>query len=149
MSTTNRPTVSLSLTTRDSAAALEFYVRAFGAEEIFRLPDPQGGVAHAEFRIGNTHIFISDEAEDWHAKALPDGILAPCLFTIGTDDCDAAFRKAVEAGADPLSEPVDQFWGERSAMVKDPFGYRWGIAQHVEDVSPEELERRVKELFGS
>ena len=109
---------------------------------------PAGGLAHGEFAIGNTHIYISEEAEDWHALAMPEGALASCLFSIMTEDCDSSYKRAIEAGAESLNDPADQFWGTRSAMVKDPFGYRWSFTQRIEEVSPEELERRAKALFS-
>ena len=144
METETEPTVSLSLTVKDSAKALEFYSQAFGAVELFRLPSPDGGVAHAEFTIGNTRIYMSDEAKDWHAFAMADGVAASCLFSITTNNCDESYDRAIEAGAQTLSEPANQFWGGRSALIKDPFGYRWSFVQKIEDISPEELERRAK-----
>jgi len=143
------PTVSLSLTVKETARALQFYADALDAREVFRLPTPDGGVAHAEFMVGNTRIYISDEAPDWHAFAMPAGAMASCLFSIFVDDCDHAYEKAVKAGAEPLSPPQDQFWGMRSAVVRDPFGYRWSFGQMVEEVSPEELARRARDFFTS
>lgn len=143
-----RPTVSLSLTVKDAAAALRFYTDALGAEEVFRMPAPDGQVVHAEFKIGDTNIYISDEAPDWHAYAMPAGGTASCLFAIRVDDCDAAFQRAVEAGAEALSQPQDQFWGVRSAIIKDPFGYRWSFGQEVEAVPPEELMKRAQAYFN-
>jgi uncharacterized glyoxalase superfamily protein PhnB len=148
MTTDTEPTVSLSLTVRDANAALDFYARALGAKELFRLPAPDGSVAHAEFMVGNTHIYISDEAPEWHAKAMPDDGMAACLFTIMTDNCDDAYRRALDAGAHSLGEPTDQFWGMRSAMVKDPYGYRWSFAQRTENLSSEEIMARAQEFFG-
>ena len=149
MEQTNPPTVSLSLTVRDTARALRFYADALDAEEVFRLPTPDGGVAHAEFMVGNTRIYISDEAPDWHAFAMPEGGLASCLLSIVVDDCDKAYEQAVDVGAQSLSPPQDQFWGMRSAVVKVPFGYRWSFGQMVEDVTPEELARRARDFFAS
>ncbi len=149
MEQTTEPTVSLSLTVKDSSKALDFYSNAFGAEELFRLPDPAGGVAHAEFMLGNTRIYISDEAPEWHALAMADGAQASCLFSIMTEDCDRSFKRAIEAGAISLTEPTDLFWGTRSALIKDPFGYRWAFNQKIEDVSPEEIARRAQEYFSS
>jgi len=143
------PTVAFSLTVKDTARALEFYADALGAQELFRMPSPDGGVAHAEFMIGNTHIYISDEAPDWHAVAMPEGATASCLFSINIGDCDAAYKQATMAGAASLSEPEDQFWGSRSAMIKDPFGYRWSFNQKIEEVSPEELVKRAQSLFSA
>jgi PhnB protein len=141
------PSVSLSLTVKNTDSALTFYSEAFGAKELFRMPSPDGGVAHAEFAIGNTHIYISDEAPDWHAYAMPEGATASCLFSIVTDNCDDAHQKAVDAGGTSLSAPADYFWGTRSAIVRDPFGYRWSLTQVIEEVSPEELERRAEAFF--
>ena len=143
------PTVFLSLTVKDASKALDFYSKALGAKEVFRMPTPEGGVAHAEFAIGNTHIFISDEAPDWHAYAMPEGAMAACLFAIATDNCEQSYAKAVEAGAEPLSPPQDQFWGVRSAMIKDPFGYRWSFGQRIEDVTPEEIAERAQAYFSA
>jgi len=142
------PTVSLSLTVKNGNDALDFYTRAFGAEELYRMSMPDGGVAHAEFMIGNTKIYLSEDSPEWHAEAMPEGTKASCLFSIATDSCDDAFQRAVEAGGKPLSEPEDQLWGCRSAMIQDAFGYRWSFGQFIEEVSPEEMARRAKELFG-
>lgn len=148
MDPANAPTVSFSLTVKDAAKALQFYSAALGAQEVFRMPSPEGGIAHAEFVIGNTHIYMSDEAPDWHAYAMPEGSMASCLFSIFVEDCDASYEQAVKAGAEPMSPPQDQFWGMRSAIIKDPFGYRWSFGQQVEEVSPEELMKRAQALFG-
>lgn len=144
----NEPTVSLSLTVKKGNEALQFYQKAFGAVELYRMPTPDGGIAHAEFVIGTTKIFLSDEAEDWHAFAMPEGASASCLFGIMTDSCDESFARAKEAGAEVLSEPADQFWGSRSAIVKDPFGYRWSFSEVIEEVSPEEMMKRANEAYG-
>jgi PhnB protein len=149
MNATPEPTVSLSLTVKDSSRALAFYQQAFGAEELFRMPSPEGGVAHAEFMIGNTRIYISDEYDDYHAWAMPAGATASCLFSILVEDCDAAHQRAVQAGAATLSAPADQFWGTRSAVLRDPYGYRWCLNQKIEDLTPEEIERRARELYAS
>lgn len=142
------PTVSLSLTVKDANEALKFYQDALDAKEVFRLPTPDGGIAHAEFMVGNTHIYISDEAPDWHAFAMPEGGMASCLFSIMVDDCDKAYEQAVKVGAKSLSPPQDQFWGMRSAVVKDPFGYRWSFGHMIEEVHPEELAQRAQAFFG-
>lgn len=148
MEQTPAATVSISLTVMNVSNALKFYTDAFGAQELFRLPAPDGTVVHAEFMIGNSHISISSEAPEWHAFAMPEGTFASCLFSIATEDCDSSHNRAVKAGAGSLSQPQNYFWGTRSAIVKDPFGYRWSFNQKIEDVSPEELERRAKEFFS-
>jgi PhnB protein len=149
MDLTNIPTISVSLTVKNSAEALAFYAEALGAEEVFRMPAPDGGIAHAEFMIGNTRIYMSDEAPDWYAYAMPEGGMASCLFSIMTDDCDKSYEQAVNAGAEPLGPPQDHFWGMRSAIVKDPFGYRWSFGQLIEEVSPEELAKRAEAYFSA
>ena len=149
MEQTVEPTVSFSLTVKDASRALSFYSEALGAEELMRMPSPEGDVAHAEFMIGNSRIYISGEAAEWHAFAMPEGAMAACLFSIVTEDCDTAYDRAIKAGAKSLSEPKDQFWGARSAIIKDPFGYRWSFIQKIEDVSPEELEGRAQTYFSS
>lgn len=148
MEPTAKPTVAFSLTVKDANKALKFYKEAFGAKEVFRMPTPDGGVAHAEFVIGNTHIYISGEAPEWHAFAMVGETMASCLFSVMTDDCGAAYQRAINAGAESLNEPMDQFWGTRSALVKDPFGYRWSFNQQIEEVPPEELMKRAQAFFS-
>lgn len=139
--------VTPSLTAKDANASLKFYSDAFCAVEIFRLADDKtGGVAHAEFQIGNSKLMISDEYPSF-------GCLAPEFskggaFMIYVPDCDAAFAQATAAGATPISEPTDQFWGDRTAQVADPFGYRWSLAQKKSDPTPEELAEGMKN-FGT
>lgn len=149
MSQPTEPTVAISLTVKRAADALDFYVKAFGAVELFRMPTPDGGVAHAEFMLDNTPMCISDESPCWHAAAMPEGVSASCLFSIATDDCDQSFARAVAAGGAPLLAPEDQFWGKRTAMVRDPFGYRWSFRQHLEDVSPEEMKKRAEAFMAA
>ena len=142
------PTVNFSLTVDDGNKALEFYSEAFGATELYRMPSPDGGVAHAEFMIGNSKIYMSEESKEWHAYAMPVGARASCLFSIAVESCDNAFKKAVEAGGKVLNEPADMFWGTRYAMIQDPFGYRWAVSELVEELTPEEMDRRAKEAMG-
>lgn len=148
MDTPQRPTVAISLTVKNVAEALDFYTKAFGAKELYRMPRPDGSVFHAEFMIGNTHIYISDEDENWHASAMPEGAVASCLFGIGVEDCEAAYEKAAAAGAEILNPPTDYFWGMRSAMLKDPFGYRWSVGQQTEELTEEEIAKRAQALHG-
>jgi PhnB protein len=149
MSPSTAPTVSISLTCKSASDALDFYTKAFGATELFRMGGPDGSVAHAEFMLGTSHLFISGESPEYHAQAMPEGTLAACSFTIASDDCDASFARALSAGATSLLEPRDQFWGKRTALVKDPFGYRWSFSQHLEDISPQEMMERAQALLGA
>ncbi|MGJ8698077.1 MAG: VOC family protein [Verrucomicrobiaceae bacterium] len=141
--------LSISLTVRDGFAAMAFYKEAFNAEILYQLGTPETGLHHGEFNIGSTLVFISGEAPEHHAFALPEGQMSPSLLGIEVDDCDTAFQQAVAAGAKILSEPADQFWGYRGSTVVDPWGYRWGISQKIEDVSHEELTKRALALFGN
>ena len=140
--------LSLSLTVRDGFAAIAFYKKAFGAVIVYQLGTPETGLAHGEFMIGETLIYISGEAPEHNANALPEGQMSPSLLSIEVADCDCAFQQAVEAGARVLAEPEDQFWGVRAATVIDAWGYRWGISQKIEDLSHEELTKRATALFG-
>ena len=134
--------VTPSLTVHDGAAALDFYVRAFGAVEVFRMPEPSGKIMHAEFTIGDSRLMLSDEYPDYGSVAPePD---KGGLFMIYVTDVDAAFEQAVAAGATPVQAPTDMFWGDRSGKVHDPYGYRWTLASDVRDVSHEDMEAAAK-----
>lgn len=141
----SEPTVSVSLTVKEGNKALDFYTRALGAEVTYTMPSPDGGVAHAEFMLGTSKIYLSDESEEWHAYAMPEGGRASCLFSLSTDDCDVAFKKAVDAGGTVLTEPTDTPWGCRCAMIQDPFGYRWSLLQVIEVLTHEQIEERMKQ----
>jgi PhnB protein len=127
-------------------AALDFYRRAFGAEELYRLEMPDGMVGHAEMRIGDTRLMLSDEFPD-------GGILGPtarggptasfAIMVDGIDALDAMWARATAAGAVVEREPADQFYGHRTGTLIDPFGHRWSISAVVEEVSPEEMQRRI------
>jgi PhnB protein len=137
-------TLTPSLTVRDGAGALDFYQRAFNAVETYRLAEPGSAkIMHAEFRIGDSVLMLSDEYPEW-------GSLAPAIgkggsFMIYVKDVDAAFAQAIAAGATEIMAPADQFYGDRSGRIADPFGYRWTLAQRVRDVSPEEIARLAAE----
>lgn len=140
-------TVTAYLAVKGCAEAIEFYRKAFGAEELYRFEMPGGKVGHAEIRIGDTRLMLADEFPD-----MPDALTASprtlngstCGFMIYLPDADAAFRKAVEAGAKARRPVENQFYGDRSGTVEDPFGHFWTLATHVEDVSPEEMARRME-----
>jgi len=136
-------TVTPSLTVHDGAAAIAFYSAAFGAVEKLRLPMPDGKVAHAELRIGDSIIMLSDEFPEWGAlspktRGGPTGALM-----LYVPDADAAFAQAVAAGAEVVMPVSNQFWGDRMASVRDPFGHKWSLATPVEVVPPDEIARRM------
>jgi PhnB protein len=135
-------TVTHALVVDDAAKALEFYAKALGAKERMRTPGPNGSVLHAEIEIGDSVIMISDEfpmSEIKAPKSLGGTTAAVWLYV---PDADAAFKRAVAAGAKVTQEIQDMFWGDRFGSVTDPFGHTWSIASHVEDVSPAEMDRR-------
>jgi len=127
--------------------AIDFYTRAFDAREIMRLPGPGGAVMHAEIQIGDSIIMLAEECPDQGTqgpKSLGGTPVGICLYV---EDVDAQLEKALAAGATVTRPIQDQFYGDRSVTVDDPFGHQWTIATHVEDVSPEEMERRMAEFM--
>ena len=135
------------LTVDDAGAAIRFYEQAFGATEIFRMPMGDR-VAHAEIRIGNSHVMLSDEFPDmgYLGPKARGGATSSLMLYI--DDVDRAYRQAIDAGATQERPPEDQFWGDRMGTLLDLFGQRWSLATHVEDVPPEEMERRMSDYMA-
>jgi uncharacterized glyoxalase superfamily protein PhnB len=135
------------LRVRDAAAAIDFYVRAFGAREKFRLAEPSGRVGHAELDFGGTTLMLSDEYPELGITG-PQAVGGTTMaIHLHVDDADALIRRAAAAGATVVREPRDQFYGERSGTVRDPFGHEWNIGHHIEDVSTEEMQRRYDALM--
>jgi PhnB protein len=126
-----------------AAKALEFYRKAFGAEETVRMPMPDGRVGHAEMRIGDSMFMLADEFPDRDIRG-PRGT-PPVHFVIYCEDVDTVLKRAMAAGAKELRPVQNQFYGDRSGMVTDPFGHQWTVATHVEDVPPEEMKRRMEQ----
>lgn len=135
--------ITPSLNLIGAAEALEFYKAAFGAVERFRLPGPGDSIAHAEMQIGDSVVMFCDEAPDWGAFSPKTVGGCPISLNVYIPDCDAATAQAESAGAKILNPPTTYPWGERSSMIEDPYGYRWGICQHIEDVPVEEVQRRL------
>ncbi len=142
-------TVTPGLTVRDGTKAIEFYKRAFGAQEIFRMNRPDGRLMHAELKIGDSIIMLGEENPQWGCQS-PESLKGtPVSFYLYVPDADAAFAKAVAAGA-KVQKPVgDMFWGDRQGEVSDPFGHRWSVATHKEDLTPQQIEQRAQEFFAS
>ena len=124
------------LIVRGADKLLDFVKNVFDAQETFRMPGPEGTIGHAEFRIGDSMLMISDGGVEYPPM--------PCSLYVYVDDVDATYKRALKAGATTQKEPADQFYGDRTASVKDSAGNIWGIGKHIEDVDPEELERRAK-----
>jgi PhnB protein len=136
------------LVIKDAARAIEFYKKVFGATELMRMPDPSGKIGHAEIKIGDSPIMLADEFPDMGYRGPQALGGSPVSILLYVADVDAVFNKAVAAGAKVVKPLQDQFYGDRSGFIEDPFGHLWSIATHVEDVPPEEMERRVAALYG-
>lgn len=141
-------TVTPHIVVRDAARAAEWYERALGAEIGSRIPVPGGKFMQIELRFRDSSVMIADEFPEL-------GVVSPLTLggtygalTIATDDVDALWQRALDAGAEVFQPLQDAFWGERHGQIVDPFGHRWGLAQHLEDVPQEEVVRRAAELFG-
>ena len=134
------------LVIKGAAQAIEYYKSVFGATEVFRMDGPDGKVGHAELQIGDSRIMLADENPSFgqgHASAATIGA-SPVSLYLYIPDVDGVVKRAVAAGAKILKPVQDQFYGDRSGFIQDPFGHLWGIATHVEDVSPEEVAERAK-----
>jgi len=130
----------------NAAKAIAFYVEALGAKELYRLPMPNGRIGHAELQIGDSRIMLSDESPEWgnkSAKALGGTPIGLCIYT---QDVDALADRFVKAGGKVVRPVETQFYGDRSGHFEDPEGYKWTLAQHVEDVSPEEMKSRMAKM---
>jgi PhnB protein len=139
------PGITPYLSVKGAADAIEFYKKAFDAMEVMRLPNPDGTLGHAEIKIGSALVMLADEYPDY-------GNLSPKTLSgsavrlhVYVEDVDAFFEKAVAAGAKVLIPIADQFYGDRSGRLEDPFGHVWLVSTHVEDVTPEEMNRRMEE----
>lgn len=127
-----------------ATAALDYYTRAFGAVELFRMPAPEGKIGHAEIKIGDSPIMLADEAPEMGYKSPQSLGGSPVSIMIYVEDVDTVFNRAIAAGGKEQRPVKDQFYGDRSGTLEDPFGHVWHVATHKEDVSPEEMERRAQ-----
>lgn len=135
------------LVCRNAEAAIDFYMRAFGATELFRIGSP-GMVGHAEMKLGNSTLMLADEAPEFDALS-PETIGgSPVSLMIYVENVDEFTSKAIAEGLEVLRPVKDQFYGDRSGLFRDPFGHRWTFATYIEEVSPEEMNRRAAALFG-
>jgi PhnB protein len=132
------------------AEAIEFYKKAFGAEEITRMPDPRGPrIMHAAIRIGSSFVFLNDDfPEASGGKSLSPLALKGTPVTLHhyVEDCDAAIKRATDAGAKVLMPAADMFWGDRYGIVTDPFGHQWSFATHIKDLTPSQMQAAMKEM---
>jgi len=130
-----------------AAQAITFYTTVFGAKERMRLPAPNGRIGHAELQIGDSVIMLADEYPEMNVLGPKRVGGTPVTLSLYVDAVDEVFERALKAGAKSLRPVANQFYGDRSGQFEDPFGHRWSVATHVEDVSPEEMARRAAELM--
>ncbi len=145
----NYPRVTPYLAIDGAAEAIEFYKQALGATERMRIGAPGGKIGHAEITLGDSVVMLADEFPEMGVRS-PKAIGgSPVTISVYVEDVDDVFDRAVRAGATSLRAVEDQFYGDRSGQFEDPFGHRWSIASHVEDVAPEEMERRAAEAAAA
>lgn len=143
------PRVSPYLYVNGANEALDFYAKVFGAAERARMPGPEGKILHAELEVGDSIIMLSDEFEQFGNRSPKSIGGTPVLISLYVEDVDDTFNRAVEMGAKSIQPVQDQFYGDRSGQFEDPFGHRWSVASHVEDVSPEEMAKRAAQSGSS
>jgi uncharacterized glyoxalase superfamily protein PhnB len=137
------------LVIRDAAKAIEFYKKAFGAKETFRMPGPGGKIMHAELQIGDSMLMLAEEMPEYGAKSPQALGGSPVNVFLYVEDADKVFNQAVAAGATVTMPLADQFWGDRYGKLADPFGHQWSVATHKEDVAPEEMVKRAAKAMGA
>jgi PhnB protein len=140
--------VTPSIVVAGAAKAIDFYKKALGAEEVMRFPGPDGSVMHAEIRIGDSTIMLGDEMPEQGGRSPKSYGGTPVSFFVYKENVDAAWKRAVDAGAKEIMPLDNQFWGDRTGCLEDPFGHRWWLAQHVEDLTQEELQKRGEAFFS-
>lgn len=141
------PSVMPYLSVDGAAAAIDFYISVLGATERMRMPGPDGRIAHAELEIGSGIVMLADAGGEAGPSPLALGG-SPMAVMVYLRGVDAVYAAAIKAGAESIAEPADQFYGDRSAGFRDPWGHRWHVATHIEDVSPAEIDRRLKALMA-
>ena len=133
---------------KDGDQAVAFYTAAFGAEELFRLVEPGGRLGHCELKLGPAVLMLSEEFPEFGIHAIAPGESAGMVLHLHVDDADAVVASAVAAGAEVVRPLADQFYGERSGTVRDPFGYEWMVGHEIEKLTPEEMQRRYEAMMA-
>jgi PhnB protein len=130
----------------NASEAIAFYKKAFGATELFRMPTPDGKIGHAQIKIGDSVVMLTDEMSQRGALSPKSLKGTPVSLYLYVENADKAFEQAVAAGATAQMQLADMFWGDRWGLVEDPFGHQWHIASHTRDVTPEEMQKAMKEM---
>lgn len=141
-------TVAVSLVVRDAKAAIEFYTKVLGAKHRYSLTMPDGGIAHAEFKIGDALLMISDERPEWGNKSPETLSGSPVTLNVMVEDPDATVAKAEKAGAKVIFPVADQFYGFRSGRFQDPFGHLWIVSKVLEELTPKEMQKRMDAMMA-
>ena len=143
-------TITPHLICKDAGKAVDWYKKAFGAEELFRIPGPDGkSICHAELKIGDSQLYLCEESPEMgclSAATIGNSAVTVHLYV---QDADKVFNQAAKAGAEVLMPLTDMFWGDRYGKLKDPFGHHWSVGTHIEDVAPAEIQKRMAEQFGA
>jgi len=133
---------------KGAKAAMDFYKKAFGAEEVMCIPAPDGSVMHAEIQLGNSRVMIAEENPQMGCQSPKSLGGSPITVHLYVNDVDSVVNQAVKAGATPVMPITDMFWGDRYGMVTDPFGHKWSVATHTEDLTPEQIGERMAKAFA-
>ena len=136
------------LVVRGAAKAIDFYTKAFGAQELYRFDGPNGRIAHADLLLGTSHIMLADESDDSRASSPQTLSGTPVSIFLYVEDVDGLVKKAIRAGARETQPVQDMFWGDRYGRVVDPFGHEWQIATHKEDLTPEQMKERMAAAYS-
>ena len=143
------PQVTPYLSVDGAAAAIDFYSKVFGATERMRMPAPDGRVGHAELELGNSVIMLADEYPEMGIRGPKSIGGSPVTISVYVEDVDSVFERALKEGATATREVENQFYGDRTGQFEDPFGHRWSVATHVEDVPADEMTKRAAEAMGA
>ena len=141
-------TVTPSIFVAGAAQAIDFYKRAFGAQERMRFPGPDGNIMHAEIQIGDSTIMLADEMPEAGGRGPKAYGGSPVSFFVYDENVDARWKQAIDAGAKEIMPLIDQFWGDRAGCLEDPFGHHWWLAQHMKDMTEEELRKAGEQFFS-
>ena len=140
-------TITPNIVVRDARKAIDFYKKAFGAEEIMSMPGPGGKIMHAEIRIGNSRVMLADDMPEFGCKSPQALGGSPVSFYVYVENVDAAWKRAVDAGAKAGMPLSDMFWGDRTGKLEDPFGHSWNLAQHIKDLTPDQINKGQEEFM--
>jgi uncharacterized glyoxalase superfamily protein PhnB len=141
-------TVTPSLFVVGAAKAIEFYKKALGAEELMRFPGPDGAIMHAEIKIGDSIVMLADEMPEQGGRGPKSIGGTPVSFFVYRENVEAEWKRALDAGAKVLVPLADQFWGDRTGCLEDPFGHQWWLAQHLQDLTPDEIRKNAEAFFA-